>query len=203
MSKTITLAGREWPLIDGRADLRGAHLNGAELRGADLRGADLRGAELNGADLRGADLNGANLGYADLGYADLYNADLRGADLNGANLGYADLRGAELNGADLRCAELDSADMDEADLRGAELPSRFIGFGLSNRGRLWLAWRRSDDAIVHMGCRKWHSIADALAHYQAPGYSGDHKADPQRPIQALLALKAECVRQAQNETEGE
>jgi hypothetical protein len=75
MSNTITIAGREWPVIDGRA-----YLDGANLKGADLERASLERADLERADLRGANLQGANLQGAYLRGASLEGADLRGAN---------------------------------------------------------------------------------------------------------------------------
>ena len=85
MSDTITIAGRKWPIANGRAYLDGAYLRGADLRGAYLRGAYLRGAELRGADLRDANLECAYLERANLEGANLEGVNLEGASLRGAN----------------------------------------------------------------------------------------------------------------------
>ena len=44
MNHTMTIAGRKWPIANGRAYLRGANLTGADLEGANLQGANLQGA---------------------------------------------------------------------------------------------------------------------------------------------------------------
>ena len=79
MTDTITLAGQEWPISNGRADLRRADLRRANLRRANLQGANLEGADLEGADLEGADLEGAYMRRADLRRANLQGANLQGA----------------------------------------------------------------------------------------------------------------------------
>jgi hypothetical protein len=177
----VTIAGREWPIANGRANLLGADLKGANLEDANLKGADLEGANLEDANLKGADLKSADL----LG-AYLEDANLKGADLEGANLEEADLKGANLLGANLLGANLEGANLEGAYLRDAngvhELDMA------DPRGYRPVAVAHADGWRISSGCR-WFTVQEAIAHWSNPKH--ETPAIAARYIRAINALP-EC-----------